>query len=86
MSNNNDFWAQEKVCEEQILSGGPYYMISTEDLPWLLFESDDDFLAHVKDTKAIESTRKEITDYESDLKSAKSVLAEAKKKIKGKKM
>lgn len=50
------------------------------------FESDDDFLAHVKDTKAIESTRKEITDYESDLKSARSVLAEAKKKIKGKKI
>ena len=43
MSNNNDFWAQEKVCEEQFLSGGPFYMISTEDLPWLLFESDDDF-------------------------------------------
>ena len=43
MSNNNDFWAQEKVCEEQFLSGGPFYMISTEALPWLLFESDDDF-------------------------------------------
>ncbi|MBE5915845.1 MAG: SMC family ATPase [Pseudobutyrivibrio ruminis] len=50
------------------------------------FESDDDFLAHVKNTESIESTRKEITDYESDLKSAKSVLAEAKKKIKGKKI
>ena len=43
MSNNNDFWAQEKVCEEQFLRGGPFYMISTEELPSLLFESEEDF-------------------------------------------
>ncbi len=43
MSSNNDFWAQEKVCEEQFFRGGPFYMISTEELPWLLFENDEDF-------------------------------------------
>ena len=43
MSSNNDFWAQEKVCEEQFFRGSPFYMISTEELPWLLFENDEDF-------------------------------------------
>lgn len=43
MRNNNDYWTLENDCKEKFQKGGPYYIITTENLPWLLFEDDEDF-------------------------------------------
>lgn len=43
MEANNDYWAQERQCEEFFCSGGPFYIVTSENLPWLLFETEEDF-------------------------------------------
>ena len=43
MDVHNDFWAQERQCEDTFMKGGPFYIVTTENLPWLLFETEEDF-------------------------------------------
>lgn len=43
MERSNDYWVSERMCEEAFYRGGPFYMVSSEDLPWLLFETEEDF-------------------------------------------
>ena len=43
MENKYDFWTLENDCKETFQKGGPFFIITTEDLPWLLFENDENF-------------------------------------------
>ncbi len=43
MEANNDYWAQERQCEAVFCGGGPFYIVTSENLPWLLFETEEDF-------------------------------------------
>lgn len=43
MEIKNSYWEQERVCETKFLEGGPFFLLTTEDLPWLLFETEEDF-------------------------------------------
>lgn len=36
---------RENLCERLFLEGGPYFLVTTENLPWLLFSNDEDFKA-----------------------------------------
>lgn len=38
------YWEKEKECELRFLNGGPFFIVTTENLPWLLFTSDRDFM------------------------------------------
>lgn len=38
------YWEKEKECEWRFMNGGPYFIVTTENLPWLLFTSDRDFM------------------------------------------
>ncbi len=38
-----DYWAKERFCEDAFLRGGSFYLVTSENLDWLLFETDDDF-------------------------------------------
>lgn len=38
------YWEKEKECERRFQEGGPYFIVSTENLPWLLFTSDREFM------------------------------------------
>ena len=37
-------WEKEKECERLFQEGGPFFMVTTENLPWLLFTSDREFM------------------------------------------
>jgi len=39
----NDYWERERECERVFQEGGPYYMVTTECLEWLLYRSRDEF-------------------------------------------
>ena len=43
MESSNNFWEKERLFEEAFYRGGPFFMVSSEDLPWLLFETEEDF-------------------------------------------
>lgn len=44
MENNKyDYWTRERLCEEAFLSGGPFFLVTSENLNWLLFETVEDF-------------------------------------------
>lgn len=43
MENNYDFWAKERLCEDAFLRGGPFYLVTSENLDWILFETEEDF-------------------------------------------
>ena len=43
MEIKNSYWEQERVCETKFLEGGPFFLLTIEDLPWLLFETEEDF-------------------------------------------
>ncbi|MBO4624161.1 MAG: hypothetical protein J5646_01540 [Bacteroidales bacterium] len=38
------YWEKEKECELRFLDGGPFFIVTTENLPWLLFTCDQDFM------------------------------------------
>lgn len=38
------FWDNENICEQRFRQGGPFYIVTTENLPWLLFTSDHEFI------------------------------------------
>ena len=38
------YWDKEKQCEQLFREGGPFFIVSTENLPWLLFTSDREFM------------------------------------------
>ena len=38
------YWEKEKECEQRFREGGPFFFVSTENLPWLLFTSDREFM------------------------------------------
>lgn len=39
-----DYWVRKRNCEQAFLEGGPFFIVTTENLPWLLFTSDRDFM------------------------------------------
>ena len=39
-----NYWDKEKQCEKLFQEGGPFFMVTTENLPWLLFTSDREFM------------------------------------------
>lgn len=39
-----NFWNREQECERLFLEGGPFYIVTTENLPWLLFACERDFM------------------------------------------
>ena len=43
MATQNDYWGKELLCKQAFLEGGPFYIITTENLPWLLFTSEEEF-------------------------------------------
>ena len=43
MTTQNEYWERERLCEQAFLDGGPFYFISTENLPWLLYTSEEEF-------------------------------------------
>lgn len=38
------YWDKERACEELFLKGGPFFIVTTENLPWLLFTSEREFM------------------------------------------
>ena len=40
----NDFWMRERECERSFVKGGPYFFITTENLDWMLYENDEEFI------------------------------------------
>lgn len=38
------YWEKEKECEQRFLNGGPFFFVTTENLPWLLFTCDREFM------------------------------------------
>lgn len=38
------YWEKEKECELRFLDGGPFFIVTTENLPWLLFTCDQGFM------------------------------------------
>ena len=40
---NNDYWIRERECERVFSEGRPYYMITTENLDWLLYRNPEEF-------------------------------------------
>ena len=38
------YWEKENECERRFLNGGPFFIVSTENLSWLLFTCDRDFM------------------------------------------
>ena len=44
MVNRNDFFLMDNVCRRIYEDGGPFFMVTTEDLPWLLFQTDREFM------------------------------------------
>lgn len=38
------YWDKERACEQRFLEGGPFYFVTTENLPGLLFASEADFV------------------------------------------
>lgn len=38
------FWDKENICEQRFRQGGPFYIVTTENLPWLLFTSEQEFI------------------------------------------
>ena len=38
------FWDKESICEQRFRQGGPFYIVTTENLPWLLFTSEQEFI------------------------------------------
>ena len=38
------FWDKENICEQRYRQGGPFYIVTTENLPWLLFTSEQEFI------------------------------------------
>ena len=43
MEPRNDFWTRERECERLFEEGGPFFLVTTENLPWLLYTSDQEF-------------------------------------------
>ena len=43
MATRNEYWIREQLCEQAFLEGGPFYIITTENLPWLLYTSEEEF-------------------------------------------
>lgn len=39
-----NYWNREQECERLFLVGGPFYIVTTENLPWLLFACERDFM------------------------------------------
>lgn len=39
-----NYWDRKQKCEQVFLEGGPFYIVTTENLPWLLFTSDQEFM------------------------------------------
>lgn len=39
-----NYWNREQECERLFLEGGPFYIVTTENLPWLLFACERDFM------------------------------------------
>ena len=39
-----NYWNREQECERLFLEGGPFYIVTTENLPWLLFACESDFM------------------------------------------
>lgn len=39
-----NYWNREQECERLFLEGGPFYIVTTENLPWLLFTCERDFM------------------------------------------
>ena len=39
-----EYWQRKRNCEQAFLEGGPFFIVTTENLPWLLFTSDRDFM------------------------------------------
>jgi REP element-mobilizing transposase RayT len=39
-----DYWERKRNCEQAFLEGGPFFIVTTENLSWLLFTSDQDFM------------------------------------------
>lgn len=44
MHVKNDFWMRERECERIFAAGGPYYLITTEHVDWLLYKTRDEFI------------------------------------------
>ena len=44
MHVRNDYWMRERECERIFAAGGPYYMITTEHLDWLLYKTREEFI------------------------------------------
>lgn len=39
-----NYWDRENECERIFREGGPFFIVTTENLPWLLFTSDREFM------------------------------------------
>ena len=38
------YWNKENICEQRFRQGGPFFIVTTENLPWLLFTSEQEFV------------------------------------------
>lgn len=43
----SNFQRNEEICERRFLSGGPYYIVTTENLDWILFTGEEDFASGI---------------------------------------
>jgi hypothetical protein len=44
MHERNDYWMRERECERIFAAGGPYFMINTEHVDWLLYKTREEFI------------------------------------------
>ncbi len=44
MHVTNDFWMRERECERIFAAGGPYFLITTEHLNWLLYKRKEEYI------------------------------------------
>ena len=54
MHVRNDYWMRERECERIFAAGGPYYMITTEHLDWLLYKTREEFERMIADGLLLE--------------------------------
>ncbi|MBR1406505.1 MAG: hypothetical protein IJ578_06190 [Bacteroidales bacterium] len=44
MAGVKEYWERERTCEAAFNSGGPYYLMTTSQWPWLMYTNDEEFI------------------------------------------
>lgn len=44
MAGMRDYWEKERSCEAFFRDGGPYYLLTSSQWPWLMYTNDEEFI------------------------------------------